>query len=212
MTFVCYNPRQKSLGQYCFIHIILSFLGSLLKQCILLEIFMQFSLPPPYTKLKLGKKFWIHLSNIVCGVRGGVGPEWSGKCPRNAKVCQDFCPWLYVCTLRICHTVVVNIFKNCNFNTKSVVYFLYYGCVPVSFLSRGNGAFWNIGGLIFHSAMPVPLQLHFPKVLGVLSWHKQTSFQSSQCLVCQWSLCDNASVGSCSSLFRQSSCFMVLLG
>ena len=164
MTFVCYNPGQKSLGQYCNIHIILSFLGSLLKQCILLEIFMQFSLPPPYTKLKLGKKFWIHLSNIVCGVRGGVGPEWSGKCPRNAKVCQDFCPWLYVCTLRICHTVVVNIFKNCNFNTKSVVYFLYYGCVSVSFLSRGNGACWNIGGLIFHSAMPVPLQLHFPKI------------------------------------------------
>ena len=33
-----------------------------------------FSLPPPYTKLKLGKKFWIHASNIVCGVREGVGP------------------------------------------------------------------------------------------------------------------------------------------
>ena len=29
---------------------------------------------PPYTKLKLGKKVWIHASNIVCGVRGGVGP------------------------------------------------------------------------------------------------------------------------------------------
>ena len=30
--------------------------------------------PPPYTKLKLGKKFWIPASNIVCRVRGGVGP------------------------------------------------------------------------------------------------------------------------------------------
>ena len=69
-----YNPGQKSLGQYCNIHIFLSFLGSLLKQCILFEIFLQFSLPPPYTKLKLGKKFWIHASNIVCGVRGGAGP------------------------------------------------------------------------------------------------------------------------------------------
>ena len=39
----------------CNIHIFLSFLGSLLKQCILFEIFLQFSLPPPYTKLKLGK-------------------------------------------------------------------------------------------------------------------------------------------------------------
>ena len=35
--------------------------------------------PPPYTKLKLGKKFWIHASNIVCGVRVGVGPVWIGK-------------------------------------------------------------------------------------------------------------------------------------
>ena len=50
--------------------------------------------PPPYTKLKLGKKVWIHASNIVCGVRGGVGPVWIGKRPRNAKVSQDFCPWL----------------------------------------------------------------------------------------------------------------------
>ena len=30
--------------------------------------------PPPYTKLKLGKKFRIPASNIDCGVRGGVGP------------------------------------------------------------------------------------------------------------------------------------------
>ena len=91
-----YNPRQKSLRQYCNIHIFLSFLGSLLKQCILFEIFLQFSLPQPYTELKLGKKFWMHASNIVCGVRGGVGPVWIGKRPRNAKVSQDFCPWFYV--------------------------------------------------------------------------------------------------------------------
>ena len=31
------------------------FLGSPLKQCIIFEIFLQFSLPPPYTKWKLGK-------------------------------------------------------------------------------------------------------------------------------------------------------------
>ena len=49
------NPGQKSLGQYCNIHIFLSFLGSILKQCIIFKIFLQFSLPPPYTKLKLGK-------------------------------------------------------------------------------------------------------------------------------------------------------------
>ena len=51
------NPGQKSLGQYFNIHIFLSFLGSLLKQCIIFEIFSHFSLPPPYKKLKLGKKY-----------------------------------------------------------------------------------------------------------------------------------------------------------
>ena len=49
------NPGQKSLGQYCNIHIFLSFLRSILKQCIIFKIFLQFSLPLPYTKLKLGK-------------------------------------------------------------------------------------------------------------------------------------------------------------
>ena len=56
---------------------------------VLFEIFLQFSLPPPYTKLKLEKKFWIHASNTVCGVREGVGPVWIGKrlethkCPKT---------------------------------------------------------------------------------------------------------------------------------
>ena len=57
--------------QYSYFSVIL---GSLIKQCILFEIFLQFSLPPPYAKLKLGKKFWMHASNIVCGVRGAFGP------------------------------------------------------------------------------------------------------------------------------------------
>ena len=69
-----YNPGQKSLGQYCDIHIFLPFLGSLLKQCIFFEILLQFSLPPTLYKDETRKKFWIHASNIVCGVRGGVGP------------------------------------------------------------------------------------------------------------------------------------------
>ena len=73
-TDILDNHGQKSLGQYCIIHIFLSFLGSLIKQCTPFEIFLQFSLPQPYTKLKLGKKVRLHPSNIVCGVRGGVGP------------------------------------------------------------------------------------------------------------------------------------------
>ena len=55
VVITTYNPGQKSLGQYYNMHIFLSFLGSLLKQCIIFEMFLQFSLPPPYTKLKLGK-------------------------------------------------------------------------------------------------------------------------------------------------------------
>ena len=79
---------------HCNIHMFLSFLVSLLKRCILFENFSQFSLPSPYTKSKLEKKFWIYASNIVCGERGGggVGPVWIGKRPRKAKVSQDFCP------------------------------------------------------------------------------------------------------------------------
>ena len=42
--------------------------------------------PPPYTKLKLVKKVWIHESNVVWGLRGGVGPMRIGKHPRNASV------------------------------------------------------------------------------------------------------------------------------
>ena len=79
-----YNPGQKSLGQYCNIHIFLSLLGSLLKQCILFESFLQFSLPPPYTKLKLRKNSGYTHPTLFVG--GGVGPVWIGKKPRNASV------------------------------------------------------------------------------------------------------------------------------
>ena len=45
-----YNPGQKFFGQYCNMHIFLSFLGSILEQFIIFKIFLQFSLSPPYTK------------------------------------------------------------------------------------------------------------------------------------------------------------------
>ena len=66
---------DKSPGQYCNIHIFLSFLGCLLKQYILYEIFLQFPPPLPILyKVETRKEFWIHTSKIVCGVRGVVGP------------------------------------------------------------------------------------------------------------------------------------------
>ena len=88
------NPGQKSLGQYRNIRTFLSFLGSLLKWCILFENFLQFSLPPTLYKVETRNKFWIQASNIVCGVRGGVGPVWIGKRHRNESGSQYFCPWL----------------------------------------------------------------------------------------------------------------------
>ena len=62
------NPGQKSLGKYCNIHIVLSFLGSLLKQ-------LQFSLPRAYTKLKLGKNSgYTHPAFHCLWGEGRVGP------------------------------------------------------------------------------------------------------------------------------------------
>ena len=84
--FHCYNPGQKSLGQYCNINIFLVFLGSLLKQCSVFEIFLQFSLPPPYTKLKLGKKI---LDTSVRHCLWGEGRGWTcvnWKTPQKCKI------------------------------------------------------------------------------------------------------------------------------
>ena len=79
----------------CNIHIFLSFLGSLLKQCTLFEIFLQFSLSPPYTKLKLGKILDTRTRpTLFVGWGEGVEPVCIGNRPRNAKMSQDFCPWL----------------------------------------------------------------------------------------------------------------------
>ena len=82
------NPGQKSLGLYCNMHISLSFLRSLLKQCIF-EIFLHFPLPPPYTKLKLGKNSGYTRPTLFVGWREGLdlsdlenAPE-TQKCPKT---------------------------------------------------------------------------------------------------------------------------------
>ena len=92
-----YNPGQTSLGQYCTIHVSLSFLGSLFKQCILFENFLAVTSPPTLYKVETRKKFWILASNIVCGVRGGVGPVWilentpeMLKCPKTLHSFEIF--------------------------------------------------------------------------------------------------------------------------
>ena len=79
-----YNPGQKFLGQYWNIHIFLSFHGSLLKQCIIFEIFLQFFLPPSYTKLKLGKNSESRVQHCLWGEgRGWTCVNW--KTPQKRK-------------------------------------------------------------------------------------------------------------------------------
>ena len=85
--FPIYNPGQKSLGQNCnirFFSVISRFLGASFWKS-------SHSSPSlhPIQRLNSRKKFRIHMSNIVYGVRGGVGPVSIGKRLRNAKVSQD---------------------------------------------------------------------------------------------------------------------------
>ena len=81
----------KVLGQYCNNHIFLSFLGSLLKQWIIFEIFLPFSLPPPYTKLKLGKNSGYTRPTLFVG----WGEGWDLCELENARETQK-CPKAFV--------------------------------------------------------------------------------------------------------------------
>ena len=82
--FGSYNPGEKSLGQFCNIYNFLSFLGSLLIQYILFEIFLRFSLPPPYKKLKLGKNSGYTRPTLFVGWGEGLDLcDW--KTPQKRK-------------------------------------------------------------------------------------------------------------------------------
>ena len=87
-----YNPGKKSLGQYFDLYIVLSFVGSLLKQCMLFEIFLQFSLPPSCAKLKLRKNFGYTCPTLFEGWGEGLdlcelenAPERQRKAPECPK-------------------------------------------------------------------------------------------------------------------------------
>ena len=89
--FIAFNPGQVLGTVLQYFSVIFRFP---LKTVQRFRNFLAVLPPPTLYKVETRKKFWIHASNIVCGVRGGVGPVWIGKRPRNAKVSQDFCPWL----------------------------------------------------------------------------------------------------------------------
>ena len=59
-------------------------MGSLIKQCIVFNIFLQLSLPPPYKNLKLRKNS--DYTYPRCGVRWGVGRDCvNWKMPKKCK-------------------------------------------------------------------------------------------------------------------------------
>ena len=74
------------------IFIFLSFLGSLLKQCIFFEIFLQFSLPPPYTKLKLET------------ISGYTSPTLFVRCGEGLDLCElENAPEIQKCSKTFVH-------------------------------------------------------------------------------------------------------------
>ena len=64
-----FNPGEKSVGQYCYIHIFAVISRFPLKTVHPFRNFLAV-LPPPtlYGVENSEKKFWIHASNIACGV------------------------------------------------------------------------------------------------------------------------------------------------
>ena len=82
----------------------LSFLGSLLKQCILFEIFLQFSLPPPYTKLKLRKNSGLTRPILFVGWGEGLDLRELENAPETQKCLKTF-----VHDCRITHATPFNL-------------------------------------------------------------------------------------------------------
>ena len=83
--------------------------------------------PPTLHKVETRKKFRIHSSNIVCGVRGGVGPVWIGKRPRNAK-----CPETFVqdCSCRPGWLSFPQILKTARMTSTDVHTYILYCYLP----------------------------------------------------------------------------------
>ena len=46
--------------------------------------------PPTLYKVETRKKFWIHASNVVCGVRGWLGMCWLENAPEMLKCLKSF--------------------------------------------------------------------------------------------------------------------------
>ena len=92
IDIVCYNNYYylqswtKVLGRAMQYSFFLSFWVPSSNSASFLKLIFLAVLPPPTLyKVETQKKFWIHPSNIVWGLRGGVGPVWIG----NAQKCKS---------------------------------------------------------------------------------------------------------------------------
>ena len=73
--------------QYSYISVISRFP---LKTLYPFQNFLAVLLPPTLYKVETRKKFWINASNIVCRLRGGVGPVWIGIVPRLLSMIVNY--------------------------------------------------------------------------------------------------------------------------
>ena len=91
----------KVLATVMQIHIFLSFLGSLVKQCILFKIFLQFSLPPPPpspNKVKLGTNSQYTRPTLFMGWREGLDLCELEKAPEMQNCPKTF---VYDCSFKL---------------------------------------------------------------------------------------------------------------
>ena len=105
------NPGQKSLGQHYNIHFFLWFLGSLLKQCIIFEMFLQFSVPPPYTKLKLGKNSEYTRPTLFVGWGEGLDRWELENTPETQKCPKTFG---HDCRRNVSSSILMRVFPHTN--------------------------------------------------------------------------------------------------
>ena len=93
VIIIIYNHGQKSLGEQCNIPFFLSFWVPSLNSASFLKLIFLAVLPPPYTKLKFRKNSGYMRPTLFVGWGEGLD-LCELEMPRNAKVFQDFCPWL----------------------------------------------------------------------------------------------------------------------
>ena len=98
-------PRTVMQYSYFSVFFFSVILGSLIKQCILFEIFLQFSLPPPHTMLKVEENSGytrptLFVARLISGLLYGQTREQRNKNINGTKINVQS-PALYKCRQRM---------------------------------------------------------------------------------------------------------------